>query len=634
MAKYVCTTSASSGRFTSSPTFLRTQRDPFNPLFDGTLAVTIGGHNVTAVLLSGLSYSSSNPGGFGECSFQIEATSPHAAYVTSGHTVAKGDAVTMTHAGTVLFEGVITGDVSHAVINGGDAYYDATCAGLWWLAGQRKDFCQTWSDDDYGQWFQRSGDSQAYTVSTEGEVKIMLEKGGSCATNARASLYYWLNSGLGDTAADIDHIISYLDINVTGADWYATVASAPHPWSTSGDWVVENTWNNEVKAAGTPYRRDVTAGHQCLRLRLYTTAAVATSAADRYIRVYRLSVIPKLYATLTISSNTKANPTQVNTSAAHGLKSDDRVFIYGTNSSPDIDGWRTATYVDADSFTVAANVSSTAGTAGTVYVPYRIDEAMAAIAGGDAALTTGLSASSDLQTGGIGNVSWGLNVRPHMSRAEAIEAIASAYVSPIDYGFWDSAAFYCKERIAAAGTHDILIDSEAAGIDFDVFKDVENSPSYVKVLYKFRDVDGGTSEYADGTQLAAYWPSVPTWADASLTVDVWEEWSDVMMTTTTAESIAYQILKWIGDNVYVGTITVATPTVPLRSGGWKYTSHIRAGDYIEDTNLDTGELMVTSMSMDVDSGVATLGIGENRRDFVARMNAPRIVIGPGRPGTL
>ena len=617
-------TVASAGRLSASHLFLRTQRDSFNPLFDGTLSVTIGGHNVTTALLSGLSYSSSNPGGFGECSFRIAATSPHAAYVTSGHTVAKGDAVTVTHAGTALFEGVITGDVSHAVINGGDAWYDVTCAGLWWLAGQRKDFCQTWSDDDYAQWFQRPGDSQAYTVSTEGEVKIMLEKGGSCAADARASLYYWLNSGLGDADAEFDYIIGNLDVNVNGADWYATVSSAPHPWSPSGDWVVENTWNAETVAAGTPYRRDITAGHHCLRVRLYTTAAVSTAAADRYIRIYRLAVAPRMYTLLTISSNTKANPTQVNTSTVHGLKTDDRVFIYGTNSSPDINGFRTVTYVDTDSFTVPVNVSSTAGTAGTVYVPHRIDEAMSGIAGGDSGVTTGLSASSDLQTGGIGNVAWGLNVRPHLSRAEAIEAIAAAYVDPIDYGFWDSAAFYCKERIAAAGTHDILIDSEAAGIDFDVFKDVENSPGYVKVLYKLRDVDGGTSEYADGTQLAAYWPSAPTWADASLTVDVWDDWADVMMATTTAQYIAYQILKWIGNNVYVGTVTIATPTVPLRSGGWKYTSHIRAGDYIEDTNLDTGELMVTSMSMDVDSGVATLGIGENRRDFVARMKAPPI----------
>jgi hypothetical protein len=93
-----------------------------------------------------------------------------------------------------------------------------------------------------------------------------------------------------------------------------------------------------------------------------------------------------------------------------------------------------------------------------------------------------------------------------------------------------------------------------------------------------------------------------------------------------AIAIGDQIIAWLGANAYQGTVTIATPTVPLRGGGTKLTAYIRAGDYIEDANLATGPLMITSMEMDVDSGIATLGIGETRAEFVARIGPRRKAI--------
>jgi len=64
----------------------------------------------------------------------------------------------------------------------------------------------------------------------------------------------------------------------------------------------------------------------------------------------------------TITGNTAANPTEI-TSVAHGLATNDVVYIVGSNSTPTINGQQTVTVTSADAFTVPVNVT-TAGTAG------------------------------------------------------------------------------------------------------------------------------------------------------------------------------------------------------------------------------------------------------------------------------
>ena len=71
----------------------------------------------------------------------------------------------------------------------------------------------------------------------------------------------------------------------------------------------------------------------------------------------------RLTAPLTITANTVANPTIV-TSTAHGLSvGTTSIVIGGSNSTPTIDGARTATYVGANTFSVPVNVT-VAGTSG------------------------------------------------------------------------------------------------------------------------------------------------------------------------------------------------------------------------------------------------------------------------------
>ena len=67
-----------------------------------------------------------------------------------------------------------------------------------------------------------------------------------------------------------------------------------------------------------------------------------------------------------IASITTGNPATINTAAPHGLATGDQVVISGvTGNTPDITGAVTATVVDADTFTIATNVTA-AGTGGRV----------------------------------------------------------------------------------------------------------------------------------------------------------------------------------------------------------------------------------------------------------------------------
>lgn len=84
-------------------------------------------------------------------------------------------------------------------------------------------------------------------------------------------------------------------------------------------------------------------------------AFIATSTAGA-------SFSPTLPNQYTIESNTLANPTVI-TSTGHGLTTGDSITIYNSNSTPSIDGERTVTVINANTFSVPVNVT-VAGTAG------------------------------------------------------------------------------------------------------------------------------------------------------------------------------------------------------------------------------------------------------------------------------
>lgn len=64
-----------------------------------------------------------------------------------------------------------------------------------------------------------------------------------------------------------------------------------------------------------------------------------------------------------ITANSLANPTQITTATAHGISSGSVVQIFGSNSTPTIDGERTITVIGPSIFSVPVNVT-VAGTAG------------------------------------------------------------------------------------------------------------------------------------------------------------------------------------------------------------------------------------------------------------------------------
>jgi hypothetical protein len=605
-----------------------------NPFFDGTAVVTIGGLDVTADLLPGLTWSNTNPGGYGDASMRLSGTDPATTYDAAG-LVRKGAKVRITHGSSsrILFEGEVTNDLSRPVLDGGDLYYDVTAAGLWWKAGLRGDFRRTWGDGDPSRWFEMSSGG-VFEVDVDGKLDIRLPAGQTAKNGAAKSLYYWLDDGMGSAADDIGYFIGLVGGRVLDKDsaaWHAELLSSDSPWGT---WTVEESWDNETVSDGTPLLVTMASeGVKALRLKLYVDTAASTgTTADRYIRLSSFSVLGADFTTGWNDLTTAGTPTRIRADAAHGLKTGDRIFINGFGTTPDISGWRTVTVIDADEFTIP--ITTTIGTSDTFqwFVGPRIDAVLA-----DIAVTDNLATDSDVQSGGIGNVNWSFNVRPHMSRAEAIEQVAAMHSSPLSYGFWDDATFFCHEN-PYANARVYLIDSTAPGIDAEVFRATEESPTHVKLLYGFRDVVGGSEIYPEGTVLSVYRPSEPYWDDAAYVLDVWDEWSDVLLETAQAEAIGDQILSWISANQYEGTVTIATPTVTDTSAGAglqaeRNTAYIRAGDFLVDLSLaETALWRVTSMEMDVDSGVATLGIGETRAEFVARMvpRRPRKVIGKKR----
>ena len=81
---------------------------------------------------------------------------------------------------------------------------------------------------------------------------------------------------------------------------------------------------------------------------------------------------PPSTPTADISSITAGSPVTINTATPHGLTSGQEIVITGvTGSTPEINGTHTATVVDADTFTVPLNVTTT-GTGGKVQLTAKV----------------------------------------------------------------------------------------------------------------------------------------------------------------------------------------------------------------------------------------------------------------------
>lgn len=90
--------------------------------------------------------------------------------------------------------------------------------------------------------------------------------------------------------------------------------------------------------------------------------------------------------------------------------------------------------------------------------------------------------------------------------------------------------------------------------------------------------------------------------------------SDRMLTEADAGAMGAQYLAWRGRTAYHGSITIATPTVPLTAGGTKATPYIRAGEWIAEASIGVPHY-ITAADYDVDSSVMTLSVGEEPGEF-------------------
>jgi hypothetical protein len=534
--------------------------DSLTPLFDGNLTVTIGGVDVTSALLPGLRYTTTAPGGFGECSMRLPAASPFGTY----HAAVVQDAdVDISHSSQVLFRGKVMNDLSRATISDGEAYYDVAGAGLYNVAGLAEDFCRVYQDTDLGQWFLSPTASKKYETDTDGRLAICAGKtaatGDPFDAGRGASFIYWLNNGLGNPSDTIDHItLNLADYRGTGngmdlavsSSWVVRFQTSDSPWGT---WTKSRYFTADggaddyggPLAAGTalriPAAGSMPAGTQAVRM-LFLPTSDATPTADRFVAIKNITVV---------SAGTGAD---------------------------------------------------------------RVDEIM-----WDIASDTGLAAHND--TTSIGSdLTCDVSFRPYTTRAEALEQAASLHTDAFNWGFWyngtDGHTFETA-AITATPAWWYAIDASTPGVTYDIHSQQEGQPDYIRILFKASEAIGSIPP---GYVCDYYYPSDPGWTDATKRVAVLDM-SDVSLTQAQAGNVALQYHKWIGSNANIGTITVRTPTIS-RAGSITTpttTAYVRAGEYILEATHNQ-KLFISGTEYEVDNATLTITIGETAEEFKYRFS--------------
>ena len=247
----------------------------------------------------------------------------------------------------------------------------------------------------------------------------------------------------------------------------------------------------------------------------------------------------------------------------------------------------------------------------------RVDEVMCDIATAD-----GLAISTTSSAVGF-NLTGDIVVRPHTSRAGALEEIVALADDATDWGFWNGPSFEIADRVVPADAT-YTVDVTDPGIDYDVHAADEGVPDYVRVLY----ASSGHATYPDGTvlqQTATATGAPPIdWSDAAKRVSVLDL-SETRMGATQAAAIGAEYLTWCGRNAYRGSIVIRTPEVDVVAGGKKLAAYIRAGEWIEEAShgATTGPLYISVCDIDVDAQssatTVTLTIGESEDEFKARI---------------
>ena len=588
------------------------------PLFDGLLAVLCGTTpEDVATAATKLRYTTTAPGGFGEASFRLPASSPFSAYSLN---VVRTAPVVIEHDTQTLFEGVITKDVAQATIDEGTAYYDVVAAGKWFEAGQRADGMAAYCDMDFGQWeISHRGQPEQFNTDLDGRLAIIAKRGRQFnSPGGGAGPHYWMHKGLGDPTDRIDHIIfelgDYGDGNGRGldlalsGDWRMSVQTGENPWDTA--MAAEDLYSPPQQIAAGTFFRSPNEGigytfgvlQKCVRFRLYPIND-NTPSADRYLVVQRIWIMYTQHERI-VSSCSSATPSVVTTSTDHGLKTGDRVYLWGGDQPGVYQGvHQVLSTPSSTTFTVA--VGGTAATGGYMErIPSPVD-AMKDI--GEA--IGGVSASID-DACYAAALPGSVMVRPYTPYADALAELERQFSVPVVWGWWDGGEFQMDTLDVSSPTVTYEVDCSDPGVSYNVQRDTEGQPEFVRVLYT---LDDPTDELHGQVVQTVVGPSDPGYSIDSSRVAVLDL-SGTPLTTADAEDIGQRYLDAEGTDTWVGTIVVKTPTVDLVAGGTYPTPYIRAGVWIREASaLDA--CYITTTEYDADASTMTLTIGHPPEPF-------------------
>ena len=613
----------------------------YNPLFDGTLSLKVAGVEWVGVnTFEFTDCTDAGPGGDASLAFTLylSAADDPFALAANHNELAIDAAVVLSHGpGTTLFSGRICSDptVGYA---GETAYVEVECQGLLGVCGQRQDFLYFMRDESYDGWLLHRVSNKAVTFDNVGRVYLSVPASTVCPADFIAAAYYMPLGGL-----SADHI-GYLTF-----DWSANLgnstAGPPTDWGVeiSGLTAYDEVLNDYSGAASDFFQVGIPGGGAQgatgLTVAMPYTMGYQPTKLAALVFEPNSAMTPNFAPTISITNLTahrggvQARITAVGTgnpatvTASHGLANGTYQFVIGGCNAGvaggTVSGAYTVTVTNSTHFTIPVNVTSPGNTGYCCQmISPRVDTVMTEIATG-----TGLATTSSVTQ--VGSTLGEAIIRDATTRADALATIASLYSGRIDWGFRGT-NFYCApmkdptaDRVAIrALSNCYLIDATVPGISYDVRLDPESDPDYIRVLYACL----GDAVYPDGTLCSVIKPSDPGWAAATARV-LELDYSSMSMSATQAGYVASQALLWYAganSNNLAGTITIATPTTPIESGGTVKTPYIRSGDWIEEVHvkaLDSTKslLYITGRTIDMPSGAVSLTIGGRGDEFAPQM---------------
>ena len=420
---------------------------------------------------------------------------PHAPYDSA---VVRDADVVVTHGAQTLFQGVVTNDLDVGTVADGEAYYEVAAAGKWYEATLRTDFCRTLSDAAFDAWEGSTRSGASFEVDTNGRLALIANAGTTYKAYAWSALHYWLDRGLGDPERNIDHLLFVLgdhgDGNGRGIDlslsssWRINVRTGEHPWHPTQTTALTIKPPAQV-AAGTIYRVPATPGTsfaepaRSVTLRLYLDSGSSNApVTDRYLIIREMYVMtePDYYE---VDAITGSLPATVETTAAHGLKVGDRVFLWGADVATYNGIWTVLSVPSTTTFTIDARGASAASSGVLERLPSPVDlmAVIGASIGGGAAVIDDSSYAAALPGSVV--------VRPQTTPADAMDALGDQFAVPQSWGWWEGGD-YAQTSLVLPADPDYVVDCDDPGVLYDVHTDDEAQVEYVRVLHKLAHTVG------------------------------------------------------------------------------------------------------------------------------------------------